>query len=494
MTFGLDIGRRSVKLVRVDASRKPGEAPKFVKGASRDFDPKLDEAGQRAAIVQAIRECAQELGVGKSPVAIAVPRAEAVLKTVYLPPVSAEERSRLIRFQAAKDVPFELSEVVLANGVVGEAPLPKGEVPAVAPLEVNYAAVRSSVLEGLRSLVREAGLEPGTLEISTPAAARAARLLAPDAEDAVLVLVGALASEIVLLRKGRLAFSRSASVGSVGAETEPGWLDKLCAEVQRSLRAAGGPTSAAGALQPSWSDDAADQPKALLLAGGGVKDPNVVATLAARLGLPARVLDPLGGDSSPAFAIARGLADPRAVAGIPILDMAGIADAEAAKSIRQRGIVIGAAALLVAIVIFTGIRWAIVSNEDQADRLQKQLDKLAPDLKIVRAKLHEVTVAEDWEKKKGKSLDVLLCVSKALPENDAYLTNFTWSDGKPVQLTGRIKDQAAVDTYLRRLNRDPIVDRSKLNWMHHKEGDSKERGSEFMITAYLKDAPGEKTK
>src|SRR5581483_5376232 len=102
--------------------------------------------------------------------------------------------------------------------------------------------VRSSVLEGLRALVREAGLEPGALEISTQAAARAARLLAPDAEDAVLVLVGALASEIVFLKKGRISFSRSASVGSSSGES--GWLEKLVAEVQRSMRAAsGGPAA-----------------------------------------------------------------------------------------------------------------------------------------------------------------------------------------------------------------------------------------------------------
>src|SRR5581483_6427972 len=147
--------------------------------------------------------------------------------------------------------------------------------------------VRSSVLEGLRALVREAGLEAGTLEISTQAAARAARILAPDAEDAVLVLVGALASEIVLLKKGRIAFSRSASVGS---SQEAGWLEKLVAEVQRSLRAAnGGPAAAAGALAPSWVGDE-EAPRALILAGGGVSDANVAATLATRLGIPARTL------------------------------------------------------------------------------------------------------------------------------------------------------------------------------------------------------------
>jgi len=190
--LGLDVGRRYVKLVKLVPSRKAGEPPQSIRAAEREIKGEGDAA--RAATVEAIRECARELDVSGWEAAIAVPRAEAVVKTVVLPAVSVEERASLIRFQAAKDVPFELADVVLASGVVGEAPRPEGApkdegVPV--GLEVNYAAVRTHVLDELRSIVTSAGLRPGALEISTQAAARAARLLAPDATDAVLVLLGA---------------------------------------------------------------------------------------------------------------------------------------------------------------------------------------------------------------------------------------------------------------------------------------------------------------
>src|SRR5688572_6978003 len=97
--LGLDVGRRSIKLVRVDPARGRDEAPRSVKGAFRELDPALEGDARRAATVRAIAECAKELGLPNAEVAIAIPRAEAVVKTVLLPDVPLEERARLIRFQ-----------------------------------------------------------------------------------------------------------------------------------------------------------------------------------------------------------------------------------------------------------------------------------------------------------------------------------------------------------------------------------------------------------
>jgi Tfp pilus assembly PilM family ATPase len=492
--LGLDIGRRSVKLVRVELARRSIDL-RSIKGASRELDPALEGAKARDALVKAIRECAQELRVGREPVAIAVPRAEAVLKTVYLPPVSPEERARLIRFQAAKDVPFELSEVVLASGVVGEAPQPKNpETPAVtiAPLEVNYAAVRTSVLDGLRALVREAGLVPGSLELSTQAAARAARLLAPGTDDAVLLLVGALASEIVILRKGRISFSRSASVGAAG---DPKWLDKLVNDLQLSLRAAaGGPAAAAGALAPGLAQSE-DMPKTLLLAGGGVKEAGIATTLGARLGIPARTLEPLGAGSSPSFIVARGLADPRAVDGIPVLDFAGIADATAARQTKQKGMLFGgiAAALVITTVLLVHSR--IAGMEDDARDFAAQMKTLKPDMDAASKLLHEVKVVQDWEQKKKRNLDILLAVSKALPKDEAYLTRFQWTEGKGVMIGGRVKDQDAADKFVRLLAKDPIVERATRDFLRESgEKHDASKGFEFGATVKLHEIPQEKVK
>jgi type IV pilus assembly protein PilM len=479
--FGLDLGRRSVKLVRVDSGRRAGDAPRSVRGAARDIPPELEGQERHQATVEAIRACAQELGALGREVAVAVPRSESVVKTVQLPPVSAEERAKLIRFQAAKDVPFELSEVVLASGVVGESgPPASGGGQALS--EVLYAAVRTTVLETLRALVREAGLIPGVLEVSTQAAARAARLILPEATDAVLVQIGALATDISVLQKGKLAFSRSASVGHARNPVETGaaeaerWLERLVAEVQRSLRAAA---------------EAGQGPKVVLVAGGGAQQEGVIPTLAARLGLPALALDPTGDRGSPALLVARGLADARPVEGIPILDLAGRADA-AEQLARRR--TIGIAAGLLALLLLTGaliVRKEIVDRETSTKEIEKALEHLSPRVEELRRIEKETLTAQGWRAKKGRSLDVLLAVSNALPRDEAYLTRLTWSEGHTILLGGRARDDEAVQHFLNRLARDPLVERASWNTIvrPEKDRDAEAKGLNFQITVKLRDVP-----
>src|SRR5688500_11249869 len=101
--FGLDIGRGGVKLVRADRAG--------VKGAERALDPALDGPARRQAVLVALRELAAELGARpRDEVAVAVPRAEAIVKRLALPRVPDEELEKLVRFQAARDLPFELGD------------------------------------------------------------------------------------------------------------------------------------------------------------------------------------------------------------------------------------------------------------------------------------------------------------------------------------------------------------------------------------------------
>jgi Tfp pilus assembly PilM family ATPase len=483
--MGLEIGRRSLQLVMLDAGRRPDDPPRSVRGVQRELDPALEGDARRQACIRALKECAAELGAGKGECAIAVPRAEAVVKTVVLPQVPAEERARLIRFQAAKEVPFELDQVVLASGVVG-ASVGAGNADGGpnAPVEVTYAAVRTGVVDGLRSIVREAGLVPGRLEVATQAAARALRLISPEETEALLICIGSIASDIVLIRRGRVAFTRSASVGHARDPKETGtaeaerWLERLVAEVQRSLR--------------SVTGEATDAPRALLVAGAGGREAGAVATLATRLGIPGRALDPIGNGSDPAFLVARGLAEARPVAGIPLLDLAGIADARAAASDKRRAVIAGG---LAAGLLVTGLAFfhdKVGDMETYADKLDAQVKAIKPQVDAVKALDHQVQVAKSWEARKGRSLEILLAVSKALPPEDAYLTRFQWSEGQNALLAGRARDGEAVEKFVRRLSRDPLVERATPDFIRRpdKASEAESKGLDFAVTAKVREPAG----
>ncbi|MBX3467813.1 MAG: pilus assembly protein PilM [Planctomycetes bacterium] len=468
--FGLDIGRGGVKLVREDrGGLRAAERAVVGEGAER-----------RAAVVVALRELAAELGVrGRDEVAVAVPRAAAIVKCLALPRVPEQELERLIRFQAAKDLPFELSDVVLAWGGTGAASAAGGD-------EVVVAAVRKDAVEEARAVLREAGLRPGALEVSTQAAARALAAHAGVGEgEALLVEVGCATTDIIVLERGRLVYSRSASVGcGADPEADTAWLERLSQEVGRTLvaaRAARQTTTAAGA-----------PPEAVFVGGGGAAHPALAEALEERLGVAPQVLDVLG-DGDPArgarFVVARGLLAPP-TAGLPCLDLAGTRRAHDAARTRRHAIAGVAAALLAFAGVVAGIEARGRARAADVVRLQQQQKDLAPRVTRARQLQAELELARRWEERRGRELEVLLVLSRSLPAEKAFLTSMRWVDERPVSLAGRAKDWDEVGRFLTALERDPLVARARLEGIRGADGPAQgKEGVEFTGTAELRE-PG----
>ena len=101
--FGLDLGRCGLKLVRCDKET--------VTGVERQIDPALGPEERLSALVVALKEAAQELGVrARDQIHVAVPRGAAIVKRLALPAVPPDELEQMIRFQAVKAMPFEMPE------------------------------------------------------------------------------------------------------------------------------------------------------------------------------------------------------------------------------------------------------------------------------------------------------------------------------------------------------------------------------------------------
>jgi Tfp pilus assembly PilM family ATPase/Tfp pilus assembly protein PilN len=475
--FGLDIGRGSVKLVRVD---ERGLGATEVRAADRALDGALAGPERRAAVLVALRELAAELGARpRDPIAVAIPRAEAIVKCLSLPRVPDAELEQLVRFQAAKDLPFELSDVVLAWGRTGPAFTEGAD-------EVVVAAVRKDAVDEAAALVREAGLTPGALEVSTQAAARALAHLAPapasGVDEMLLVEVGRTTTDIIVLEGGRLAFSRSASVGC-GADpaADTTWLERLSQEVGRSLVAARA-TRGAGART--------GKPGALFVAGGGAALTALADALEARVGVRPLVLDALGaGDAARGarFVVARGLVTPAGQA-LPCLDLAHSAQARGEKRTRLRlSVALGAAA--VAVVLLT-LGLELVGRGRAADvaRLSAERKALEPRVKKARALEAELNLARDWQARRGRELEVLLCLSRALPEDQAFLTSLRWVDGRPITLAARARGLDEALRFVSSLERDPLVFRARVETIKRPDGPAGGKaGIEFTGTCELRE-------
>ncbi len=133
-----------------------------------------------------------------------VPRQDAVLNLVMLPAGSADELASMVHIQAAKELPFGKDEAVLDFAVK--------RIEDSSQCEVWVSAVRNQVVDHHRRVFAAAGLRLERIGLRPNA-----NLLALTAEGApdgrtLLVDVGSSMTEITILRQGRLAYSRAASV------------------------------------------------------------------------------------------------------------------------------------------------------------------------------------------------------------------------------------------------------------------------------------------
>ncbi len=478
--FGLDLGRAGVKLVRCE-----GET---ATAAERRVDASLKGAALHEALVVAVRELSSELGAKpQEELHVAVPRAKAIVKRVTLPKVSPDELEQMIRFQASKSLPFDLDEVALTWNVVGEADETGAQC-------VMFAAVRQEVLDQLRGVVEDAGFVAGSLEISSQAAARALALRHPPAAGAetLLVEVGHSSSDVIVFEGEQLVFSRSASVGCGNdPRGDSQWLKRLAQEVVRSVVAARtGDVDESSELELNAVRERTGPPTALFLGGGAAALEELQEVLKEEVGVAPRVLTGLGPEESDLargarFVVARGLADPRRLGGVPELDFARRTQALATRSKRQQVLAMGAAAVLVLVGLVGAVEFNLASRQSRLADLEVEKATLAPTVAKAHELQLELDIAGAWDARKGRELEVFQAVSRALPEDEQlYLSRMRWVEGRQLRLSGRAKDWDAVGAFLSNLDAEPLVRKATFDSIR-KPSDSSALGVEFSGQAVL---------
>lgn len=220
--LALDWNRRELRLVLV---RPRSDGVDLLKATCVPI-PDGVQTDDPAAFGGFIRQALKDARIGVSRAVLAVPRDQVVLNTLNLPPTPPEEMPALVRFQVVKELPFAPEQATLDFAVCGEFD-PK------LPSSVLVAAVRNEDLEHHTRVAKEAGL---TLEsVGLRPFANLVAVLGNNADLAarnVLVIeIGPQLTEIDIIRKGVLAFSRSASVAltEFGAGPEGAYKDSRIA-------------------------------------------------------------------------------------------------------------------------------------------------------------------------------------------------------------------------------------------------------------------------
>jgi len=242
-----------------------------------------------------------------------VPRTEAVLKPVSLPPGTPQsDLASMIHFQMEKELPFRLEEAVIdftverhtdvGAAVGGQA----GEKPEEESTEVLVAAVRLPVVDHYRRIAEAAGVSLLRLGLRPYANVRCVEACTRrSAKETVLIVhFGAEETEIDMLVGTSLSFSRSAAVKIPARDADPHELAdsvrQVAMEVVRSVQ--------------SFESVEVGGIDMILVAGGTGVETIGAEELAERLGAPSELFNPtaalgLGAVENPsAFISALGLA------------------------------------------------------------------------------------------------------------------------------------------------------------------------------------------
>lgn len=280
----LDLDSRYLRMVHAE---RAGDRLRILRLATFPVPEGVDVSDVEA-LGTFIGRCLGEPSLKSGSVLMSVPRSQAILKAVSLPPaVKESELAGMVQYQMETELPFPAEGAAIDFTVESHfdaaTPTEEASGPGV---NVLVAAVQRPVIEQYQRLAEIAGVRLLRLGLRPYADARCveACTIHHAKECTAVVHVGADETEIDILLGGATVFSRSAVVkvpppGEESDSTAEQAVDGVAVEVARSLRSY-------QAVQRGRGIDS------LLVAGGTGIEAQVASELARRLGIPCKMFDP----------------------------------------------------------------------------------------------------------------------------------------------------------------------------------------------------------
>lgn len=441
-------------------------------GATEVPVPAIVEVGQAASFGAFLRSTLRTLGLRADHVIMCIPRQDAVLNPLTLPPTADSELANMVRFQIAKELPFSLDQAVVDFAIV-----PKGETDVVG-VELLVAAVRNHILDYFKAVAQEAGLKIDRVGLRPHA-----NMVTITREPAyckgrvVLVDVGPQMTEIDVIRDGRLVFSRAAAVTVHAAtgeadekapgsphkhddavipfrdarETSASAVEELLVEVTRTLAAY------------RASDPAAAIDRVIVAGSSGIEE-ELSQAFAKRFETPTsiyrppddltRELEHQATVSWNSFGAALGLAWGNMYSGTAHFDFLHPKKPLDAHKERMRKVPVvasAAAAVLLLVSTAVGLKWHAKAVEIRT--LDTKLKASKDELAEIDDFNSRVMAADHWRRRNVVWLDEIRAIADALPQSkDVYLRELSTTDDDEVVLKMVATDGSAVAKLLERLN------------------------------------------
>jgi type IV pilus assembly protein PilM len=207
--IGIDVGSDSIKVVELAGNYRSGfrlvhmgmaPSPPV---AMRDGVPTApEELGShiRALLDRSnIRMDRAIMGVGGQAVTV---------REIRVPPMTKQELTAAVRYEAERYLPYNIKEVYLDYQVLGETTEENRRM-----LDVIVVAARQDVVDQITAVADAARVQLRILDVESFALLRSAVPLTSDGQTTAVVDLGAEASDILITEGQRLRFTRNIPIG-----------------------------------------------------------------------------------------------------------------------------------------------------------------------------------------------------------------------------------------------------------------------------------------
>ena len=306
--IGIDVTSTSVKLIELSGSDRRYKIESWAVEPLPDDAVRDKQINDEDVVGSAIRRALDRAGCKVKQAAGAVGGSAVITKVLTLPAdLNEDDLEGQVQVEAAQFIPYPLDEISMDFHVVGQ----RGTELA----DVIMAACRTESVSSVVSALEQAGLNARIIDVEAFAMARAAALLPALRQagaDLVTALfdIGSTSTTMVVLREGRIIYTREHSFGGRGLVDSVQQRYGLSAkEAELAIRSGDLPESFADEIAPDFRNSVAVQIGRLLqyfyagsefsrvdqiIVSGGVSAlPELAPAVSSEIGVPTFIGNPL---------------------------------------------------------------------------------------------------------------------------------------------------------------------------------------------------------
>ena len=206
--LGLDIGSHNVKLIELAQDKNgvtllaAGSMPTPPKSVSSNLE--IDQQ----ALAHLVRELVKGTGAKATDVNISLPEAQVFTRVIEMPALSNRELISAIKWESEQYIPLPLDQVNMDFSILSE-----GKDSTNGKMKILLVAAPKALTDRYMQIMELAELNPISAETEIIALSRSLVRSAPTVPGVMLLSFGAQTTDIAILRKGILTFTRSMSAG-----------------------------------------------------------------------------------------------------------------------------------------------------------------------------------------------------------------------------------------------------------------------------------------